>query len=51
MKNLISGKLSFIIEGETKIFPDGGKLREGVATRFALQEMPKSSLQGELKEH
>lgn len=47
MNNVISGKMSFITEGETKILPYKVKLREAVTIRFALQEMLKLFLKGE----
>ena len=45
-KNSLSSKPSFIMEGETKSFPDKQKLKEFVTTKPALQEVLKGTLKG-----
>lgn len=47
---LYLAKLFFRNEGKINTFPDQQKLRNFIATRFALQEMLKGVLQSAMKE-
>lgn len=49
-RDSISGRLSFKIKEVMKTFLEKQRLKEFITTRFALQEMSKGVLQGEMKE-